>query len=247
MASAAADRPDLGALRRVTDRLDFVRILLVEDDTSIAAAIAATLRGRAHAVDQVADGVAADAALQEVDYELVILDLGLPRLDGSEVLRLLRGRQTAVPVLVITARDGLDERVRVLDLGADDYLVKPFALAEFEARVRALLRRAVSGGTNLLTLGRLRLDLPGRRAWVGDEALGLTAREFGLLEALAARVNRVTSRAQLVDALCEWDQNLTGNGLDIAVHRVRRKLKGSGAQIRTIRGLGFLLEEAPHV
>lgn len=245
MASAAADRPDLGALRRVTDRLDFVRILLVEDDTSIAAAIAATLRGRAHAVDQVADGVAADAALQEVDYELVILDLGLPRLDGSEVLRLLRGRQTAVPVLVITARDGLDERVRVLDLGADDYLVKPFALAEFEARVRALLRRAVSGGTNLLTLGRLRLDLPGRRAWVGDEALGLTAREFGLLEALAARVNRVTNRAQLVDALCEWDQNLTGNGLDIAVHRVRRKLKGSGARIRTIRGLGFLLEEAP--
>lgn len=223
-----------------------MRILLVEDDTSIAAAIAATLRGNAHAVDQVADGAAADAALQEVDYELVILDLGLPRLDGAEVLRLLRGRQAAVPVLVITARDGLDERVRVLDLGADDYMVKPFALAEFEARVRALLRRAVSGGTNLLTVGRLRLDLPGRRAWVGEQPLPLTAREFGLLEALAFRVNRVTNRPQLVDALCEWDQNLTGNGLDIAVHRVRRKLMGSGARIRTIRGLGFLLEEEPH-
>lgn len=220
-----------------------MRILLVEDDTSIAAAIAATLRGQAHAVDHVADGIMADLALRDVDYDLVILDLGLPRMDGANVLRQLRGRHAALPVLVITARDGLDERVRVLDLGADDYLVKPFALAEFEARVRALLRRSVTGGANLLSVGRLRLDLPGHRAWVGDQPLDLTAREFGLIEALAARVNRVTSRAQLIEALCEWGQNLTGNGLDIAIHRVRRKLEGSGARVRTIRGLGYLLEE----
>ena len=222
-----------------------VRILLIEDDTSIAAAIAATLRGQAHAVDHVEDGVLADLALQEVDYDLVILDLGLPRMDGAEVLRQLRGRHASVPVLVITARDGLDERVRVLDLGADDYLVKPFALAEFEARVRALLRRSVTGGANLVSIGRLHLDLPDHRAWVDEQPLTLTAREFGLIEALAARVNRVTNRAQLIEALCEWDQTLTGNGLDIAVHRVRRKLKGSGASVRTIRGLGYLLEEDP--
>ncbi len=223
-----------------------MRILLVEDDASIAAAIVATLRSQAHAVDHVTDGVAADHAVKDVEYDLIILDLGLPRLDGTEVLRSLRGRQSPVPVLVITARDQLNDRVRVLDLGADDYLVKPFALAEFEARVRALLRRSLAGGSQHLVIGRLHLDIPGRRAWVDDRALDLTAREFGLLEALAARARRVTNRAQLIEALCAWDQELTDNGLDIAVYRVRRKLKGSGASVRTIRGLGYLLEEEVH-
>jgi two-component system OmpR family response regulator len=127
--------------------------------------------------------------------------------------------------------------------GADDYLVKPFALAEFQARVRALLRRAASNGTTELRVGRLRLDLPGHRAWVGDAPLELTAREFGLVEALAGRLDRI-NRAQLVEALCNWDQELTDNGLDIAIHRLRRKLRGSGANVRTVRGLGYLLEEA---
>ncbi len=147
-------------------------------------------------------------------------------------------------MLVVTAREGLRERVRVLDLGADDYLVKPFALAEFEARVRALLRRYTTQGAPELSIGRLRLDLPGHRAWVDEDALELTAREFGLLEALASRLDRVTSRAQLVEALCNWDQELTDNGLDIAIHRLRRKLAGSGTSVRTIRGLGYLLEES---
>jgi two-component system OmpR family response regulator len=159
-------------------------------------------------------------------------------------LRRLRSRGTGMPVLVVTARDGLNERIRVLDLGADDYLVKPFALAEFEARVRALLRRASSQGKPELQLGRLRLDLPGHRAWIDQDALELTAREFGLLEALVLRADRITSRAQLVEALCDWDQELTDNGLDIAIHRLRRKLRGSGTGVRTIRGLGYLLEEA---
>lgn len=236
----------LSAPRARDSQAGSVRTLLVEDDTSIAAAIAATLRGHAHAVDHVADGVMADLALQDVDYDLVILDLGLPRMDGAEVLRLLRSRHASVPVLVITARDRTDERVRVLDLGADDYLVKPFALAEFEARIRALLRRSVTGGTNHFQVGRLCLDIAGHRAWVNDSPLELTAREFGLIEALAARVHRVTNRAQLVEALCAWDQNLTDNGLDIAIHRVRKKLNGSGACVRTIRGLGYLLEEDIH-
>lgn len=224
-----------------------MRILLVEDDSSIASATVATLRSHSHAVDHVADGIEADLALCDVEYDLLILDLGLPRLDGSEVLRRLRSRHASIPVLVITAREALNDRIRILDLGADDYLVKPFAIAEFEARVRALLRRSVSNGTTLLNVGRLRLDIPGHRAWIGDSPLELTAREFGLIEALAARSHRVTNRAQLVEALCSWDQDLTDNGLDIAIHRVRRKLKGSGANIRTIRGLGYLLEEGTHV
>jgi len=220
-----------------------MRILLVEDDPSIAEGIRASLRQGGHAVDHVADGSQADAALRDHGYDLLVLDLGLPREDGSEVLQRLRRRGKGLPVLVVTARDGLAERIRVLDLGADDYLVKPFALSEFEARVRALLRRASSQGKPELQLGRLRLDLPGHRAWVDRRPLELTAREFGLLEALALRADRVTSRAQLIEALCDWDQELTDNGLDIAIHRLRRKLDGSGTGVRTIRGLGYLLEE----
>ncbi|GAB2787734.1 response regulator [Dyella kyungheensis] len=220
-----------------------MRILIAEDDPSIAAGVSASLRQGGHAVDCVTDGAKADAALRDTPYDLLILDLGLPNLDGADVLQRLRKRGTGLPVLVITAREGLRERVRVLDLGADDYLVKPFALAEFEARVRALLRRYTSQGAPELTMGRLRLDLPGHRAWIDDQPLELTAREFGLLEALAARPDRVTSRAQLVEALCSWDEELTDNGLDIAIYRLRRKLADSGTQVRTIRGLGYLLEE----
>jgi two-component system OmpR family response regulator len=221
-----------------------MRILLAEDDPAIADGICAALRQAGHAVDHVASGNLADHALHDHNYDLLVLDLGLPTLDGSEVLRRLRGRGGVVPVLVVTARDGLPERIRVLDLGADDYLVKPFALSEFEARVRALLRRANSQGMPELQVGRLRLDLPGHRVWIDQTPLELTAREFGLLEALALRADKVTSRAQLIEALCDWDQELTDNGLDIAIHRLRRKLHGSGSGVRTIRGLGYLLEEA---
>lgn len=221
-----------------------MRILIAEDDPAIAAAITASLRQGGHAVDHVTSGAQADTALRDGAHDLLVLDLGLPALDGSEVLHRLRQRGSGVPVLVITAREGLNERVRVLDLGADDYLVKPFALAEFEARVRALLRRSASKGATELRIGRLRLDVPGHRAWVDEQPLDLTAREFGLLEALASRPDRITNRAQLVEALCNWDQELTDNGLDIAIHRLRRKLHGSGANVRTVRGLGYLLEES---
>jgi two-component system OmpR family response regulator len=221
-----------------------MRLLIAEDDPAIAAGIVATLRQSGHAVDHAANGKDADEALRGTPYDLLILDLGLPGLDGSEVLERVRKRGSTLPVLVITAREGLHERVREFAQGADDYLVKPFALAEFEARVRALLRRSAAHGALELTLGRLRLDLPGHRAWAGDVPLELTAREFGLLEALAARPDRVTSRAQLTESLCDWDEELTDNGLDIALYRLRRKLAGSGTRVRTIRGLGYLLEEA---
>src|SRR6201991_1437093 len=220
-----------------------MRILVAEDDSSISAGICASLRQGGHAVDHVADGQRADHALRDHTYDLLVLDLGLPLLDGSDVLTRLRRRGTELPVIVVTAREGLRERVRVLDLGADDYLVKPFALAELDARVRALLRRRSSNGTPEFRLGRLRLDIPGHRAWIGEVPLDLTAREFGLIEALAIRADKVTSRAQLVEALCNWDEDLTDNGLDIALHRLRKKLHGSGTNVRTIRGLGYLLEE----
>ena len=220
-----------------------MRILVVEDDRSIAAALCASLREHGHAVDHLSDGAMADSAARDSAYDLIVLDLGLPHMDGSEVLARMRRDGNRVPVLAVTARDGLQERIRVLDLGADDYLVKPFALSELEARVRALLRRAASQGAPELHIGRLRLDLPGRRAHVGDDELELTARDFGLLEALVLHSPRVISRTQLVEALCSWDEELTDNGLDIAIHRLRKKLLDSGTSVRTIRGIGYLFEE----
>ena len=221
-----------------------MRVLVIEDDAAIADAMCAALTNAGHAVDHLANGRQADLALREHPYDLIVLDLGLPDIDGVELLRRLRSRSDAVPVLVATAREDLEERVRALDLGADDYLVKPFALREFEARVRALLRRRTTQGVPELQLGRLRIDLPRRRAHLDDTPLELTPREFGLLEALAARLDRVISREQLIEALCSWDTTLTDNGLDIAVYRLRRKLDGSGVRIRTVRGLGYLLEAA---
>jgi two-component system OmpR family response regulator len=148
-----------------------------------------------------------------------------------------------VPVLVVTARDGISDRVRTLDDGADDYLVKPFVLSEFLARSRALLRRRASGGVAELSVGRLRLRLGARRAWIGEDPLELTAREYALLEAFFVRQKQVVSRNHLMEAVTDWGSDLSDNGLDISVHRLRRKLLGSGARLRTIRGLGYLLEE----
>lgn len=219
-----------------------MRMLVVEDDAAIADAVCATLAHAGHAVDHLANAQAAIFALQAHAFTLVVLDLGLPDGDGVEVLRRLRSTHDGVPVLVITARDDVEQRVRTLDLGADDYLVKPFSLAEFDARVRALLRRQGSARVPVLYLGTLAIDVAGRRVLQDGCPIDLTAREFGLLETLASRVNRVTSRKHMVEALCTWNDAMTDNGLDIAVHRLRRKLAGSGVNLRTVRGLGYLLE-----
>lgn len=220
-----------------------MRVLLVEDDAAIAAGLSANLTESGHTVDHLRDGRTANVALNANEYDLLVLDLGLPSMDGTEILRHLRHRQSEMSVLVVTARAELNERVRVLDIGADDFLVKPFALIEFAARIRALQRRQASRGKPELRIGRLRMDLPGHRVHLGRKAVELTAREFGLLEALATRAERLVSRDQLVNALCSWDQELTDNGLDIAIHRLRRKLQGSGTRVRTVRGLGYLLED----
>ena len=219
-----------------------MRMLVVEDDAAIADAVCDSLERAGHAVDHLTNGKAALAALQEHAFALVVLDLGLPGEDGSEILRRLRAAHDGISVLVITAREEVDLRVRTLDLGADDYLVKPFSLAEFDARVRALLRRQSNRGVPILKLGKLSMDLAGRRVMAGDRPLELTAREFALLEVLASHHNRVTSREHVMEALCTWNDALTDNGLDIAIHRLRRKLADSGVNLRTVRGLGYLLE-----
>ncbi len=219
-----------------------MRILVVEDDPAIAEGLCAGLRDSGHAVDHLSDGRQARVALQGHIHDLLILDLGLPYLSGDRLLHELRRAQNSLAVFIVTARDNMEERIRILDMGADDYLVKPFAYAEFAARVRALLRRQVTHGRPEIRLGRLRLDIAGRRGWVGERELELTAREFGLLSALATRQERLTSRSQLIEAICDWNEELTDNGLDIAVHRLRRKLENSGTSVRTVRGLGYILK-----
>ncbi len=220
-----------------------MRVLIAEDDAAISAGLKLAMVDCGYAVDQVTDGEAADRALRNQVYEVLVLDLGLPNLDGVEIVRRARSRGDTTSILVVTAREGVTDRVQLLDLGADDYLVKPFLPIEFAARVRALIRRRTAHGIPVVSVGRLHVDLTARRARIDNTPVDLTARESALLEALVARQDRLVSRSQLVEALCNWEQELSDNGLDILVHRLRRKLHDSGARIRTIRGLGYILEE----
>ncbi|MCC7487490.1 MAG: response regulator [Burkholderiales bacterium] len=221
-----------------------MRILIVEDEPLLADGLTRSLRQSDYAVDCVADGATADHVLATQSYDLVILDLGLPQLDGYEVLRRLRHRGSRAPVLVLTARDTLEDRVKGLDLGADDFLSKPFELAELEARVRALIRRGQSGGGSLLAHGALTLDTAGRRALLEGEPLDLSARELGVLEVLMLRAGRVVNKEQLAEQLYGWDEEVGANAIEVYVHRLRRKLETAGVRIRTIRGLGYLLEKS---
>lgn len=220
-----------------------MRILLVEDDSLLADGLARALRNSGYLVEIAADGPSADRWLADDDFDLAVLDLGLPGLDGSEVLNRLRQRRQRTPVLIMSARMALEERVRLLDLGADDYLVKPVALVELEARVRALIRRGQGNPETVLTLGRLHLDTVGKRAWLDDTALDLTAREWAALEFLAGRLNRIVSKEQMTQALYSWDEEITPNAIEKFVSRLRNKLEPAGITIRTVRGLGYYLEK----
>jgi two-component system OmpR family response regulator len=203
------------------------------------------MRAAGYAVDHTANGEEADEALRRFAYDLLILDLGLPRMDGTELLERLRSRGAAVPVLVLTARDALQDRVSGLDLGADDYLVKPFDLPELEARVRALLRRQRPSLSGRLRLGDLLIDLTGRSVYHGDQRVELSGREFGVLELLARRAGRVVSKEQMLESLTGWDEDVGPNAIEVYIHRLRRKLEPCGLAIRTIRGLGYLLDNVP--
>jgi two-component system OmpR family response regulator len=222
-----------------------MRVLLAEDDTLLADGLTRSLRKGGYAVDWVSSGSEADAALAAQPYDLLILDLGLPKMSGFDVLRRLRGRASAVPVLILTAADSVEQRVRGLDLGADDFMAKPFALSELEARVRALVRRAMGNGSNLVRLGDLAYDQSGRTATLHGQPLELSARETGLLEVLLQRTGRLVSKEQIVDHLCEWGDEVSHNAVEVYMHRLRRKLEGGGIRIATVRGLGYCLERPP--
>lgn len=222
-----------------------MRVLLAEDDTVLADGLCVSLRKVGYAVDWVTSGSDADSALTAQPYDLLILDLGLPRMSGMDVLKRLRARESRVPVLILTAADSVEQRVRGLDLGADDFMAKPFALTELEARVRALVRRANGGGSNIVRLGDLMYDQAGRTATLHGQALDLSARETGLLEVLLGRVGRLVSKEQIVDHLCEWGDEVSHNAVEVYMHRLRKKLEGAGIRIATVRGLGYCLERPP--
>lgn len=223
-----------------------MRILIVEDDPALADGLTRSLHQSGYAVDCAANGEQANVMLQDALYDLAILDLGLPKLDGTEVLRRLRKRGGRTLVLVLTARDALEDRVQGLDLGADDYMTKPFNLEELEARVRALIRRGQLGANAALVCGQLTFDPAARRARSGSDMLDLSARELGVLEVLMLRQGKVVNKEQIMEALCNWDEDLGDNAIEVYIHRLRKKLELSGARIRTIRGLGYLLEANEH-
>ncbi|MGE5492407.1 MAG: response regulator [Actinomycetota bacterium] len=219
-----------------------MRILIAEDDTIIADGISRSLKRTGYAVDCAYTGADADVALMTGSYDLLILDLGLPKLPGLEVLKRLRARKSQVPVLILTALDGTSDRVKGLDLGADDYMAKPFELAELEARVRALTRRS-AGTTPVMEFGQLTYDQVGRVAHINGQPLDLSARELGLLEFLLTRAGRLVSKDQLVDHLCGWGEEVSHNAIEVYVHRLRKKLEPGGVRIVTVRGLGYCLEK----
>ena len=217
-----------------------MRVLLVEDDQMLGSAVLQALHDAAYAVDWVQDGAKASSALEVHDYELVVLDLGLPRRDGIEVLRRLRARGDATPVLVITARDSVDQRIEGLDVGADDYLGKPFAVGELLARLRALARRSAGAATSRLTNGVLSLELGTKLAESNGTSHSLSQREFALLQALLLRPGAVLSRAQLEQSIYGWGEEVESNAVDVIIHGLRRKLGAD--RIRNVRGLGWRVE-----
>lgn len=219
-----------------------MRILLVEDDAILADGLSRSLRQSDYAVDWIAQGDEAAAILKTETFDLVVLDLTLPGLDGLDILKRLRSQKHSTPVLIITARSDVDDRIAGLNLGADDYLTKPFNMGEFDARVRALLRRSQRQGLETIDCGDLTMDMSARRAFVAGKALNLPRREFHILEVLMTRRGRILSKEQIVDFIADFDEELSPSAVEIYIHRLRKKLEKSSAAIRTLRGIGYTLE-----
>ena len=217
-----------------------MRVLLIEDDKMIGAAVEQALRDEAYAVDWVRDGRTGIAAAESDTYDAVLLDLGLPLADGYAVLRHIRMLPRKTPVIIVTARDGIDDRVAGLDLGADDYLVKPFEIRELLARMRAVLRREGSGSTAVLTNGALSLDPFTRQAVFDGSEAQLTAREFSLLQALMLRPGAILSRGDLESHIYGWNEEVESNAIEFLIHSVRKKL--GTAAIRNVRGVGWMVD-----
>jgi DNA-binding response OmpR family regulator len=221
-----------------------MRLLLIEDDPELADGLQQSLAQSGYAVDSARTAEEARKMCGATRYEMVILDLGLPDSDGLELLRELRAHNVTAPVLILTARGDLDDRIAGLDAGADDYLAKPFALGELEARVRALLRRGAESSPTLLHVGKLDFDTSARRARVEGIDLDLTARELAVLEALLRRPRALTSKEQLFESLYTWDSDANLSAVEVYVSRLRKKLEPAGVAIRMFRGLGYRLEPA---
>jgi len=220
-----------------------VRLLIVEDDALLADGLARTLRRSGHTADCVTSAERALLALEHDAFDVVLLDLGLPGSDGFELLARLRRGGNTVPVIVISARDALGDRVRGLDLGADDYLVKPFELEELEARVRALIRRRATPVTPQLAFGRLTLDLVAREARVDGERVELTPREWAIMELFVTQPGVALAKERMVQSLSSWDDALSANAVEVYVSRLRAKFEPAGLRIRTVRGYGYMLED----
>ena len=219
-----------------------MRILLVEDDLMIGEAVSVALKDAAYAVDWVTDGAVASTVLTNGEHQAVLLDLGLPKRDGLEVLRRLRQIGNAVPVIIITARDDVDDRIKGLDLGADDYLVKPFDVNELLARLRAIIRRHGGQGSPILTNGKVSLNPSTREARCGDTVERLSAREFSVLQALLLRPGTILARAELEERIYGWNEEVESNAVDFLIHGVRKKL---GAEvIKNVRGAGWMVEKS---
>lgn len=220
-----------------------MRVLLVEDDHVLGDAMVHSLEQAGYVVDWAKNGTTADIALQDQIYDLALLDLGLPRMDGFSVLQRLRARNNSLPVLIVTARDSLEARVAGLDLGADDYVLKPFHMQELLARARAHVRRTHTATSTNITYGALTYNAATRLVHINGQLLNLSARELSILEALLMRVGKVITKEMLVEKLCNWSEELSINAIEVYVYRLRKKLQSYGIDITTIRGLGYMLNK----
>jgi DNA-binding response OmpR family regulator len=220
-----------------------MRVLVVEDDPLLADGISQLMRTSGHNVDYVGNAENAIRALHSEMFDLILLDVGLPGMDGFEFLQKLRADKNSIPVLVLTARDALNEKVRGLNLGADDYLTKPFASEELLARVSVVARRMKGRTSQKRIHGLLTLDEEAHRAWINNKALDLPLREWAILIFLLDNVERVVSKERIARALCNWDQDMSGKAVEVYVSRLRSKLESGGIIIRTVRGIGYMLEE----
>lgn len=219
-----------------------MHVLLVEDDAVLADGISRILAGHGMAVDVVHSGTDADNLLQRDGVDILVLDIGLPGIDGFEVVRRLRGRGSNLPVLLLTARDAIHDRVHGFELGADDYLVKPFASPELVARIKALLRRSTQSSQSL-SVGGLSMDTFSKRAEINGRFIDLSVREWSILEYLMKQVSRVVSKQQIIDAILPWGEEITLNAVEVYISRIRLKIADAGIVIRTIRGFGYMLEK----
>jgi two-component system, OmpR family, response regulator len=218
-------------------------LLIVEDDGSLGAGLARALGMEGYRVEHLDAGESALARIAEVGFDVVVLDIGLPGIDGFEVLRRMRLGGHSMPVLILTARDAAGDRVHGLDLGADDYLTKPFALPELTARVRALIRRRQSDSSPRTIHGPLEMDRAGRRAFLHGTPLDLAAREWAVLQILLEKVEKVVSKESFIESLTNWEEDLSSNAIEVYISRLRAKLEPAGLRIRTVRGFGYMLEE----